>query len=101
MSYSNSNLDPEKYLLRAISDLDIVNKSEAMAWLKHPCTSSLVNGLRGDMYRIVTEWMNSGYAEKSAEATAQLNSRALGKIQTIDEVLEQIEDIGKLELKEG
>tara|TARA_R100001377_G_scaffold60511_1_gene36719 strand:- start:5520 stop:5681 length:162 start_codon:yes stop_codon:yes gene_type:complete len=53
------------------------------------------------MYRIVTEWMNSGYAEKSAEATAQLNSRALGKIQTIDEVLEQIEDIGKLELKEG
>lgn len=101
MSYSNSQLDPEKYLLRAISDLDIVNKSEADAWLKHPCTKSLVNSLKGDMYRIVVEWMNSGYAEKSAEAGAQMNAKALGKIQTIDEVIEQIEDIGKLELKEG
>jgi hypothetical protein len=53
------------------------------------------------MYRIVVEWMNSGYAEKSAEAGAQMNAKALGKIQTIDEVIEQIEDIGKLELKEG
>ena len=51
------------------------------------------------MYRIVTEWMNSGYAEKHAEATAQLNARALGKIQTIDEIIEQIEDIGNLEMK--
>ena len=99
MSYSNSNLDPEKYLLRAISDLDIVNKAEADAWLKHPCTRSLVNSLKGDMYRIIVEWMNSGYAEKSAEATAQLNAKALGKIQTIDEIIEQIDDIGRLEMK--
>ncbi len=99
MSYSNSQLDPEKFLLRAISDLDIVNKAEADAWLKHPCTRSLVNALKGDMYRIITEWMNSGYAEKGAEATAQLNAKALGKIQTIDEIIEQIEDIGTLEMK--
>ena len=43
--------------------------------------------------------MNSGYAEKGAEATAQLNAKALGKIQTIDEIIEQIEDIGTLEMK--
>ncbi len=99
MSYSNSQLDPEKFRLRALSDLDIVNKPEADAWLKHPCTRSLVNSLKCDMYNIITEWMNSGYAEKGAEATAQLNAKALGKIQTIDEIIEQIEDIGTLEIK--
>ena len=99
MSYSNSQLDPEKFRLRSISDLDIVNKAEADAWLKHPCTRSLVNSLKGDMYNIITEWMSSGYAEKGAEATAQLNAKALGKIQTIDEIIEAIDDIGTLEMK--
>ncbi len=99
MSYSNSQLDPEKFRLRAVSDLDIVNKAEADAWLKHPCTRSLVNSLKGDMYNIITEWMSNGYAEKRAEATAQLNAKALGKIQTIDEIIETIDDIGTLEMK--
>ncbi len=81
--------------------IDVVNKEEALAWLKHPCTQALSSAIQGDMCGILNMWLEGAYSnEDSVDVTAQRQAKARGMSQAMDDILETIQNIGHLDIDE-
>lgn len=99
MKVTNRFYDEERFHSNAAELLEAVDMSEAQAWLNHPCTKCLINGIQGDMVGIMNGWIAGGYCTaESVDATAQNNAKARGIIQTLDDLLESIQGIGHLKM---
>jgi uncharacterized protein YukE len=92
--------NPEYYHNLAEKHLDGVSAEEAIAWHSHACTQSLLASLEGDLDGIVTMWVGGGYSnEDSIDATSQLNAKARGMAEALEDVIKTIEEIKNLKLE--
>ncbi len=86
--------DPHYHYRKGEEYLDAINKEEAEAWFSHPCTKALIQSLEGDFAGHVLVWVGGGYSnEESTDATVQMQAKARGQAQAIDDVLERIHEI--------
>ena len=86
--------DPDYHYGKSRELIDIVTKEDAEAWFSHPCTKSLIQTLEGDYSGLLIMWVGGGYSnEDSSDATAQLQAKARGQAQAIDDVIEQINNL--------
>lgn len=100
MKLTNRFYNEERFRKDVEENLSIVNSEEASAWLRHPCTVALRAAVQGDMCGILNVWLDGGYSsEESIDATAQREAKARGIAQTLDDILETIDQIGYLEMK--
>jgi len=76
--------------------LSEVEESDAEIWFKHNCTQALIAALDGDIAGCVNVWLSGGYASTdSTDATAQLQAKARGMAQALQDVQEHILEIRK------
>lgn len=85
--------NPEASELRAIQSLNNVTKDEYTSWLIHPCTKSLKCTLEAELDRLVLNWVKGGFADRTAEGTALMQSRAVGHSEAIEGVMTYIDDM--------
>lgn len=70
-------------------------KQEIVEWKQHKVTKYLIQQLKDDMKVIQETWTHGGFTTESESGTIQLNSRALGNIKALGELLDYIEqDMG-------
>lgn len=91
----------EELRLQSQNQLEIVSKEEILAWYEHPCTQALKLALEGDYIEVIEEWANGTYTDNTAEGTAMLNAKALAQAQSIDSVVDWMEDLKSGDLFEG
>lgn len=90
----------DRFRTDAIEAVDVVDLGEAQGWVKHPCTQALKSSIQADMCSIINSWIDGGFGDgHSSEATAMMQAKALGIIQTLDDLLDTIEDIGVKKLE--
>ena len=75
--------------------LDEVPEIQVREWKEHSVTKILLMFLEGTHEGIKDSWADGSFTGESSEATAQLNSRALGYIQGFNAVAMLVEDIGE------
>lgn len=69
-----------------------VPEGEVKAWCKHPVTQSLVQSLYGDMAGHFEGWLNGEFTGPTSDETIQKNSKALGGVSAIENILAWLED---------
>jgi len=69
-----------------------VPESEKEAWLKSPITRSLRYTLMGDIIGFHESWQNGNFTGPSSDETAQLNARALGSVNAVEDILAWLDD---------
>jgi hypothetical protein len=57
-------------------------------WLRHPVTIQLNRWLRQQVQQTQTQWASGNFTAESAHATVQLNAQAIGRVQTLQELLD-------------
>ncbi len=86
--------DPKSYYSKASDCLSTVTREEAQAWFNHPCTKALIQTLEGDFAGLLLMWVGGGYSnEEFSDATAQLQAKARGQAQAIDDVIEHMHNL--------
>ena len=65
--------------------------SDRADWAKEQVTLELVRKLREDRQHFMELWAAGSHTGDSADKTLQLNSKAIGQVQAIDEILNWIE----------
>lgn len=94
MESLRNKYDPEFYHLKSRAFLDETTKEERLQWVRNPCTKSLMYALEGDLAGIVSAWLRGEYSsEVTADGTAQLQAKARGMAQALDDILEHIQEI--------
>lgn len=96
---SERRWNPDRYHAIALENLIGLTDTDAKTWYNHPCTKYLINSLTGDQAALVQGWISGRFTDKSLEATAQENAKRIGQVQNIDDLLEQIELLGKNRIK--
>ena len=66
-------------------------KQEVAEWKQHKVTKHLVKELEDTLEGVKEEWANGGFTLESESGTLQLNSRALGNIKALGQLLDYIE----------
>ena len=92
---SKAKFNPDELHLRAQRQAEETDIDMCRVWLEHPCTKTLLLSLEGDMCGLAATWIGGGYSnEESIDATAQLSAKARGQVQTLDDIIETIGQIG-------
>jgi hypothetical protein len=65
-----------------------MNREELLEWQKHPVTIEFFKDLQQMKGDLMEAWSNGAFTGKDIEETSQLNSRALGKVQQLADLLE-------------
>jgi hypothetical protein len=60
-------------------------------WLRQPETQSLIKDITQSITLTMEEWANGDYTSDTMEGTVQRNARALGGVQTLQSLLENIQ----------
>ena len=93
MERIRNKYNPEVSELKAKQLLDGVSKGEFTSWLTHPCTKSLKNILESELDRLVLNWVKGGFADRTVEGTALMQSRAVGHSEAIEGVMTYIDEM--------
>ena len=88
----------EEFYEKAEELFKSIPKEEVRAWCKHPTTQSLVQSLYGDMAGHFEGWMNGEFTGASGDETVQKNSKAIGGVSAVENILAWIEDAEKGDL---
>lgn len=92
--------NPDYFHQQAISLLDTVSPEDAAAWYHHPCTKSLLSSLEGDLAGLVVLWLGGGFSnEDNVDVTSQRTAKARGMAQSIEDVMDHINNIRKLSIR--
>ena len=86
---------PEVWNRKADQEYDIVTDQEAKAWLSHPVTQSLIHSLSADLATRIEETIGGYDTHKDMGATTQAYAKRVGEMQTLEKVLDRIDDLGK------
>lgn len=78
---------------RAEEQLSLVEKPERLEWLNHPVTQALILRLATEELDGAAHWAEGDYTAETADQTAQLNARELGKCQALGEVRQWLESL--------
>lgn len=87
-------LDPNSYTERSEEYLEGITLEERLSWFNHPCTKALIYAAEADIAGILSLWIAGGYSnEDSTDATAQVQAKARGMAQALNDIVEFIHDI--------
>lgn len=67
---------------------ELKDKLQWRNWLNQEETQTFFNDLDAMRGEILGAWASGSFTESSADATAQLNAKALGQIQMLDAILD-------------
>lgn len=59
-------------------------------WIEDEYTQELIKECKASLDQLVEAWKAGTFTHPTAEGTAQLNSKALGQIQSLESILEYI-----------
>ncbi len=82
----------DKLEREALHFLETMDENDRIEWLQNPCTGALLKYLECDMLRFVDQWVNGSFTGENVDATAQLNAKALGSMQTLDNILDWVQE---------
>lgn len=99
MVLTDKKWNPDYYYLLALDESSFLSNEDARAWYEHPCTKYLIYTLTGDIAAILQNWASGAYTDKSIDATAQENAKNIGKVQNLEDLLQQIHLLGKNMIK--
>jgi len=71
---------------------DEFSAADWLHWFQNPVTKSFLSGLRGDRQAILEAWGRKSYTGESTDQTLMLNMRGLAQIETIDQILANLEE---------
>lgn len=63
------------------------------AWYHHPGTQYLIKELKSVITQAKDGWVSGQFTASSFEETIQLNAKAIGIVQSVEDVLALIEEI--------
>jgi transcriptional regulator with XRE-family HTH domain len=92
MRQLRSRYTTEELLEKVGESLDMISPEEHRSWVDHPSTKALVMLMQARISVNIDEWTQGGFADKGFEAAAQLNAKALGQVQVLEEFLRHILD---------
>ena len=84
--------DEEWYYEKAKLEIELVGESEKKAWLQHPLTHALKFTLLGDQTSLCLSWGGGELTAETEGGTIQLNSKAIGGMQVLSDILEWVVD---------
>lgn len=74
-----------------------IQPADRQEWHSHPVTKEFLALLRESRKETLETWSREGYIGDSAEQSAQRNAKALGGVQVLQQVIDQIEEMGAIE----
>jgi hypothetical protein len=66
----------------------MISQEEIQGWKNHPVTKEYFKMMKQLREELLEQWANSNFTAETSEGTAQLNAKALGKVQLLDELLD-------------
>lgn len=69
-----------------------ITPEDYLSWHRNPLTLVFLRGLQEDRLRILEAWGRKVYTGESADQTLQLNAKGLAQIETIDQILDNLEE---------
>ena len=73
--------------------LEGVTEHEFAEWANHPLTRALILKLQVESQNIMEMWAAGNFTHEEAFGTIQLNSKALGKVESYVEIREWLDEI--------
>lgn len=67
---------------------------EIQSWKQHPVTEAFIAALDERKRTLQDSWSAGQFTGKSTDETAQMNAKAIGQVQMLDDILQSIEDMG-------
>lgn len=83
----------EEFYRRAEEALEMVDKAEIQAWLRHPVTQALRNSLNGDFMALYDSWGNGEFTNEKVDITVQMNAKALGQVTAIESMVDWMDTL--------
>lgn len=68
---------------------------EIQSWKQHPVTDEFVSILEERRRDLQDSWSAGQFTGKSTDETAQMNAKAIGQVQMLEDILQSIEDMGR------
>ena len=68
--------------------MQVVPKEEFQEWLQHPVTQAFRKYLSNNIRDFQEGWSNGAFTGATSDETIQLNSKAIGQIQILQNILE-------------
>lgn len=65
-----------------------LSATEVRDWLGHPVSKVFLTALRQERESVMEAWAAGVFTEQTVDGSAQLNSRALGEVQILHELVE-------------
>jgi len=70
--------------------LDESGPEDYLSWVQHPMTQKFLDDLLNDRKQILECWAKQQFIGDNADQTVMLNAKALAKVETIDEIVDNI-----------
>lgn len=70
--------------------LDESSPEDYLSWAQHPMTLQFLEDLLKDRMQIMECWAKQQFIGDNADQTNLLNAKALAKVETIDEIVDNI-----------
>lgn len=67
-----------------------ITRQDREEWFHHPVTQEFLQGLREDRQNVMETWAQKGFVGDTPAMSAQLNVAALGGMDVLTQVIEQI-----------
>lgn len=67
---------------------------EIQSWKQHPVTEAFIAVLDGRKRTLQDSWSAGQFTGNSTDETAQMNAKAIGQVQMLEDILQSIEDMG-------
>ena len=79
-----------------------LDHQEIINWQKHPCTQFILKRLEAETLGYHINWANGAFTDESESGTIQLNAKAIGAIEALELIADNIESLDrfKVELEE-
>ena len=74
-----------------------ITRQDREEWFHHPVTQEFLQGLRSDRQDTMETWARQGFVGDTPELSAQLNVGALGGMDVLTQVIDQIMDCRAVE----
>ena len=75
------------------SDDPLLPKNLLVEWLNHPCTRGLIKNVKRDRTALMEQWASGSFTDSTSAGTAQLNAKALGQINVLDDLLDSFNQL--------
>lgn len=93
MKLANLDLNPNTYENRIGELLDSIPISERLNWKQHTCTKVIILEMQRQIVLHILAWIEGQTSAESFEEFAQRNAKALGSIQILEYLVNEVDEM--------